>query len=136
MIRSLVLLLLAGCGHVKYNGYTNPAFNEYVKEFEITYNLDLTDYPIDFAELKPNTIGQCSYPDIKISKKQWDKLSNRKRKVVIFHELGHCIFKREHNKALIVDSVGQLVPESIMYPALKDELAYDRNWEYYKNELQ
>lgn len=137
-MRGVILLLFiscASCGQFDAGTYTDPEFVEYLEEFEAEYSVNLKNYPIHLQQLAPNKIGQCSYPEIQIDPEQWAKLSDRKRRVTIFHELGHCVLKLGHDEEWVVDEVGQVVPRSLMYPSIRDELAYERNWQYYKDEL-
>ncbi len=138
-MRRLILLLFvccASCGQFDAGTYTDQAFVEYLEEFEAEYDMNLKNYPIHFQDLVGDRIGQCNYPEIKIDPKKWAAMYNGKRRATIFHELGHCVLGLPHDEEWIVDSMGQVVPRSLMYPTLREELAYERNWQYYKDQLR
>ena len=49
----------------------------------------------------PNVIGQCAHDANKpntviIDRDYWDNGSDLEREFLVFHELGHCVLKREH----------------------------------------
>lgn len=73
-------------------------------------------------------------PKIVVDKESFDSLSEIERRTLIFHEMGHCILKRNHNKEL---NEYQYV-KSIMYPYLITDILgifYDNVESYYIDEL-
>lgn len=111
----LLLILLAGCGQLPFKDVihnphnkdprkhrtTDPAFEEFVLEFEFEYEEEIGDIPINFADLEGNKAGVCytwssGYAEIEINKKMWPNLSYDRKLALIFHELGHCELGRGH----------------------------------------
>lgn len=48
------------------------------------------------------TLGQCkSYSDgsqkVIIDDKYWNRITEKEKEYIVFHELGHCLLNREHN---------------------------------------
>lgn len=85
------------------------------------------------------TLGTCTEVDqlIEINRKYWDRLSNLCQEQLIYHELGHCVLKRDHNdKVMLVE--GKSVPASIMvslnlpcdFESDKHELSVGRRSQY------
>lgn len=80
--------------------YTNKVMaivNKYCKKDQ--YNNPLHEY-IYFTKLKGDDIGECGYGYnkfiIRIDSKFWLKASEDERIEVIFHEMYHCLFKKDH----------------------------------------
>jgi len=63
------------------------------------YSNPLHEY-IYFAKLPPEEVGECGYGYnkfiIKIDRKFWFKANEDERHEVIFHEMYHCLFKKDH----------------------------------------
>jgi hypothetical protein len=55
--------------------------------------------------------------------------------ITIFHELGHCELKREHDTSLARSEDGQFVAYSVMYPTILDEDDYQKYIDHYMLEL-
>ncbi len=114
----------------------DPDFQAYVDKFESQYQTNV-NIDIKYSELEEFTLGMCySYTDpkynyIEVDGSSWLELDENHREELIFHELGHCIFGREHDN-LFLDEVG--VPKSIMYPYIFG-LEYFEYKSYYLEEL-
>lgn len=121
----------------------HPELQGYFKEFESYYGQKIDDLEMTFApdiyNPKPGTVtmGYCmlgttyknqldktlvySTPKIVINRKQWEstqypvgiKGNLTKRTQLIFHEMGHCILKRDHDAS----------QASIMYKELNVQIA-------------
>jgi hypothetical protein len=135
------LLIIASCGSApppsKGNDAVGVDFKPYYNEFIDDLNLRNkrvahSGITIRFDVMRsPINVGEChySYPNhtVKINKNYWDKSSDTVKKIIIYHELGHCMLYRDHNNQL--NSINQ--PMSIMYSKvlygsvfLRDELQY------------
>jgi hypothetical protein len=51
-----------------------------------------------------------------VDKEYWGRLSDDERKLLIFHELGHCVLGRKHVPTFHSDENYVFTPDSIMYP--------------------
>ncbi len=114
-ILSLLLLLLPGCGTIP--AYQDKSVLPYYAEFYSIYginpyNISAVQRPMDndiSAMCILNTNGIYS---IMLNEEIWSHKSYYSQEQTIFHELGHCIFHREHISQLLNDGC----PSSIMYP--------------------
>lgn len=114
----LMLLLFCSCGQ-KQNYNIDPAFVKYFDEFMYhvqEHNLhpqpEVTANFVD--KIDDNTIGYCQGTAIVIDKTKWESLTETKREILMFHELGHCLLLKHHNESLH----SNYEPVSIMYPYL------------------
>lgn len=116
-----------------------------VAEFKTKYNVTFTFVP----GFKPSsymnggsggsttTVGVCEYysdgsKKVHMNEDWWPTASTLSKKILVYHELGHCAFNRNHNTNIF--SGGR--PYSIMYPILDPVVAYySSNVAYYDNEL-
>ena len=72
---------------------------------------------------------------IKVSKQKWDELDNLSKKLLLYHEWGHCALKREHVTVVHFYSLKRC-PESIMYPYMDTMTqCYNISPQWYKTEL-
>lgn len=64
-------------------------------------------------DIGDNILGYClpRLNLVKISRKKWNNLSKIDRKLLLYHEWGHCTLKRDHT-----EDNGFLCPISIMHP--------------------
>lgn len=76
--------------------------------------------------------GWCFYFEniVGISKTYWEKCDPTERRILIFHELGHCLLGRAHEPVDVADPMS-----SIMEPELIEEDEYLANKQYYDSEL-
>lgn len=107
-------LVLFGCGHT---ARIDPAFLEYVDDFESHIGVAVTDTDIVFDELDGPTLGYCitgqATNEIHIDRKSWSMMTKDGQEQLIYHELGHCVLGLEHNNLrTILD--GYYVEASIM----------------------
>ncbi len=97
----------------------------------------------DIHEPLKHAVGICwetSPEKIVIDKKFWDKASSEVRKILIFHELGHCVLHRDHydyssvRPEYLHPEKNHVLPDSIMNQfLLTDE---DLQWggpQYYQD---
>lgn len=119
------------------NRHIEPEFASYVSEFEKMFG-EKVGFDITFAGELPNRwIGECQYfsdgnRKIFILKPWWVEASDGRRRALLFHELGHCLFDRmDHSIALYSDSC----PKSLMYPSAPNEWCLKKYWNSYMQEL-
>ena len=139
----LMLAMLVNCGPFNRasNIYTPDNFleviNNYLDDREYYTGSREVNYPIDiyFSDLEEPKIGLCItkkyvYLDgkvvykkeIAIDMKYWLKTTNCKRKLIMYHELGHCDLGLDHvtNKIHIMNSnIG-----NVAFKFCKDEDKY------------
>lgn len=102
-------LCLIGCNK-DYNQVIEAELQEHFSNFEIeaaAHGIEIDISTIDISAYIENietqgTLGQCkSYSDgsqqVIVDEQYWNRISNNDREYIVFHELGHCILKREHN---------------------------------------
>lgn len=158
----LLMLVFTGCGMplgkkdglvrvegvtTKRHSTTDPRFSTYIQKFEdkaasetSTSDFKVGDVPVNFGDTtKPNYDGVCLlYPDGTkevIIKKSWWKSANKvSKKIMIFHELGHCRLGRKHDSST-VEIDGRQVKTSIMHPVIPDYATFGTYQEGYLNEL-
>lgn len=92
----------------------DPAFVPYYNSFDAMYGTKVAT-PIAFVAQKYPTVGECmKYSDghrqIEVDPDYWEYLDPQSRTVLIYHELGHCVFNRLHNWDTFADGC----PLSIM----------------------
>ena len=96
----IVILALTSCGRAPD---MDKAFSRLYWKFENkAYKHGRTTRyvsSIKFGPTKPGVSGSCKRGAIKritINKTSWMQLSQSKRKILLWHELGHCALKRKH----------------------------------------
>lgn len=157
-----LILTFAGCGmpfggkkdfvrvegvNTKRHGSTDPVFSSYVEQFEekakketSNQNFKVGDIPINFGDTTdPSYDGVCLVYDdgtkeVIIKKSWWENRNLVSRRVMIFHELGHCRLGRKHDSST-VEVDGKQVKTSIMHPEIPDDTTFGMNQEGYLTEL-
>ena len=92
--------------------------------------------PIEFALLGSGVAGLCVVfsngldPQIMVDQEFWDSANYDDRRSVVLHELGHCVIGRDH-----WDTELSSRPESLMFPAITDNMNYGSHEEEYQEEL-
>ena len=146
----LLLTLLASCGQTglvivdktpkdpRKHQITDPAFNKYIEEFETLYGDNINNVPINFNDLDTTTkVGICriwgtGHTEIEIDEGHWQTMSEDRRLALIFHELGHCALKRDHND----DRYGSdQCPKSYMSENLVSQECIDNHLPQYLEEM-
>lgn len=90
-------------------------------------------------KLEGGVLAYClpKFNTVKVSKERWNEMSSYDRKLLLYHEWGHCTLRREHVETY--DSVPSGCPTSIMYPYMEPIIQcykYNRQWydfELFKN---
>lgn len=158
----LFILTFVGCGmpmggkkdfvrvegvSTKQHSSTSSVFSSYVNQFEQqarsetgNKNFKVGDVPVNFGDTTDSNFdGVCKkYQDgtkeVIIKKSWWDSANLVSRRVMIFHELGHCRLGRTHDSST-VEVNGKKVKTSIMHPVIPDHSTFGMNEEGYLTEL-
>lgn len=139
---SASFLILFSCGTQNsisgFESYVNE-FSQYAKKYNKV--IDTSNLSIEFGETKEegeDVVGLCyTYENSKdkeivLDKEFWDSTNEIKRKELLFHELGHCILDKRHDKT-IINPPGR--PKSIMYPYVISTYWIENYFEEYIAEL-
>ncbi len=116
-----------------------------IQEFKTTYSASFT-FLTDFKPAiymnsgggSTTTVGVCEvYSDgskqVHFNQEWWPTAASLAKKILVFHELGHCFFNRAHDTRLYSGAR----PYSIMYPNIDPVVTYfDSYTNYYITELQ
>lgn len=144
-MKCLIVILsvfISSCGLFnKSEKYVEPEIREHVEKFKLIYGLQI-NIEIKFKNLDPTTAGVCYYYEgnpednyIEIDKETFQEYSELGREELIFHELGHCVFNRDHTTERMMFK-GISVPTSIMYPyTFGNSWIYEQNLTHYYSEL-
>lgn len=117
---------------------THQDFKYYIELFENSYNVNV-NVPIIYNYEDPLYAGACytysdGYKEIKVNKKFWENYSTEQREVLIFHELGHCVFNLDHD-----NNHSLYCPASVMRSYLFSDFeilyCYIPNRSYYLDDL-
>lgn len=147
----LLSILVVGCVD-SYVGFydpysevqTNGEFQPYVAEFELRLGRPTPDIVIFFVDDLTNdsasAIGDCLAGTfggrriIRISHQWWnDHDDGPDRKILIFHEMSHCVLNRPHTYSCFVSDDA---PVSIMNPYIGPTRdAWEARQAYYEAEL-
>lgn len=157
-IAVMALVMTGGCSTVNIQRKTtermvHPEFRDYVNRFKVAhYRLTgekistrgviikravIHDIKIDDKNViahKNQAIGYCvpsrSLPAIYIDTFLWDTLPDLSKEALVFHELGHCVLRRNH-----CDYTFRGIPISVMRSTLVKEKHYFKYREHYLYEL-
>lgn len=147
LLISTSLLMMSACGQKKAEVVERydvlSEFQEYIDEYERVASEEgrpttITNLVATYgATPSLNHTAICEVtegqpPKIIVNQTVWNTLSVHGRKVVLFHELGHCNLRRVHKNSLIS---GTSVPESLMYMYRVGDNTYLSNQEHYHQEL-
>jgi hypothetical protein len=146
-----LFFLTLSCGtKQKKQFYVDKDFADYLSRFEFFLGYKIDDLVMVYGDTKvygENVVGNCSQrkivsadltgkevkktPKITIKKSFWERSDIPTRELLIFHELGHCIFDRDHRTT----HRGSAFPVSIMEPTLFSSFFYVKYYSYYISEL-
>lgn len=104
LIKYVIVVLLLSCG--ERQGFIDPAFSSYVKDFENKIGVKVSNVDIRFEALKPPMLGLCitggGLEDIKIDPISWINMDDLGRELLLYHELGHCVLFMKHNDSRVI----------------------------------
>lgn len=121
IIRLLLSILLTACAQKEqaYNFEVDnsllPYYNMFMDDAVKREIKILPNVVIKFEKLKWPRIGQCNWyaetPIVSIDPDYWNKTSECRKKLIMYHELGHCMLFLDHddNYSTIYN-----MPQSIM----------------------
>lgn len=138
LLYSAITILTLGCG----KKLSTVGFDEYVRQFEeesARYGapVRVDNLIVRFANIpQPRTIAECvtetwKTPLIRVDQQKWSRFSDSSRRLVIFHEMGHCVLDRRHRGELRRNGT----PASIMYQHNVPEEVFNQEPDYYLTEL-
>ena len=125
----------------------DPALYVYVVDFIAESRIagrpvQIDNLSVRFTNALPdNILGNCTpynrgvdgRPAVLINTAYWEYESDTFKKVVVFHELGHCVLWRPHVLTYLGPNNNIT---SIMYPSINTDISvYADNWAYYMHEL-
>jgi hypothetical protein len=132
-----MLLLLCGCSRGLHHDVVgiDPAFQPIYDNFGATYGMHVT-IPIGFAHLASPMDAQCrifedGYRQIEVDANFWATATDSQKEQTVYHELGHCVFGRTHNRLFFPDGC----PKSIMNPYTFGEPCLTQHFGEYIQEL-
>lgn len=116
-----------------------PFFEEFkkdAKKYQVTP--DFSNMSTTFTgELSEGVLAYClpKFNTIKVSRPKWNRLDVLSKKLLLYHEWGHCTLRREH--VIQEYNYGILTcPDSIMYPFIDPTVrCYDLSPQWYDKEL-
>ena len=107
--------------------YKDSRVAPYIKEFEETYHVDASFITArladgDLIKNQADVVGLCEMNKRRITfrKDMWDAFGYQEKKILVFHELGHCVFDRDHRDDVYPDGC----PKSIMATFLLRESCF------------
>lgn len=140
IIAILSLILTYGCGPgLDVQNKVEEEVKEHLQKFNIVYGMNV-DITIKYNTLPKGIVAYClTYTfqpnHIEIDGDTFKKYDHYAREDVVFHELGHCVFNRNHDDSEITLK-GEKIPTSIMYPhVFGSAYYYKENLDYYYKEL-
>lgn len=112
-----------------YMRITPFGFNELVKESHLVIKLGVIrdKEVVGFCAKEYNVLGDLSRRLIIIDKNYWNGFSYKKRQLLLWHEIGHCMFNKKHDDNLFLDGC----PRSIMHPSVIPEKCIDIYYDSY-----
>lgn len=129
------LISLSACG----KSYQDAEFVELVNEFETVMHTDASRINLVFVDNfnDDSKLAECiSIPlmprTIYVRKQIWEWSTHDSRKILLFHELGHCVFNRGHKEDTYPDGCHK----SIMASKLVDQTCYDTHYDELMSELR
>ncbi len=112
---ALILMLgLSACAKdhpskIEIDPRAQPYVNAFVIDGEkVGHTVFITDLTVEISDDIPSTLnGRCyrdtnKTPRVVLRRSQWDFLSEFEQKMLVYHELGHCLLNRTHNDAAII----------------------------------
>lgn len=127
--------------------FIEDEFKPYYRDFRTQARyFDAKIYPrigvIFSFPLEEGIAADCSYnkftTTIRVNSKYWKVHSEEEKAMILYHEMGHCYLKRDHENSTVQfkSIMSQKCPRTLMYPSVEiiNNCLVD-NWEYYMIEL-
>lgn len=134
----IIIGLVYGCALLSNDGLVDPEFKKYVNEYKnATKTYKKTS--VKFANLKKteeySILGLCNpfTGNVLIDRTEWVRLYNIEKRLLIYHELGHCLHRKSHDDRLREVS---LCPVSIMHPTFPPRRCVNIFYENYLQEIE
>lgn len=146
----LIVLMLSGLIFViQSNSHKNaplyidetfiPYYNSFVDDadkYKVVPNF--RNMTTTFVEsLSDGVLAYCipNFNIIKVDRNKWNSLDELSKKLVLYHEWGHCTLRRPHVDPIYVNLYVSC-PDSIMHPYIDPTVrCYAQNKEWYDKEL-
>jgi len=97
-----------------------------VSDLRIRFGKMDSVYERGICEIFPNET-----PTIILKKSAWEVLTEEEQEALLFHEMGHCVLRRNHEHK----KTSEGIPVSLMYPYALDRFTYLKNQKNYMSEL-
>lgn len=145
----LIFIFFIGCGespsganYSSFPAFQSPAEN-LILEYESLFKTNV-DFPVYVENEKTGlnsdgykVLGLCIIQSngeraVYINKTWWDSKTETDQRVLLYHELTHCVFNRGHDSRKYINGM----PYSIMSPVINPVLRFYKKYErYYLNEI-
>lgn len=168
LLASLLFVFICALSSIQIVKITKEANEEVINEIEEFYKLTYPFYKeseklklkVGFGNLKENNLGVCYIglggPYITIDEKRWKKASQTQKKIIILHEMGHCICRLGHVHFFgaypklsqsETDNIPKDVshvrtgffpdycPTTVMHPKILPDFCFKRHEQHYRYEL-
>ena len=128
-------------GKPRINGI-NEQIKPFYDQFSKKLQIKLGYIPAQFSKLDKDLAGICweyngGYVEIEIDSSYWEQASYSEKEQLIFHELGHCALRLDHNENILDLKEYGKIPESIMFPTVFGHRKYYETFKnYYYNQLK
>jgi hypothetical protein len=135
---TLILILLCSCGkeqeYIRIDKEFIPYYNSFIEDGKQRNKiLNPKFLIIEFGNLQPKYAGICYMPvRVIIDSIIWKQSTETRKKMLIYHELGHCLLYRLHDDK-IEERSGY--PQSIMNTYLFNEAIFKYYEKDYIDEL-
>lgn len=145
-----LFLILMSCGnpnngsspYSSYPAYSSPA-DSLISEYESLFKTNV-DFPVYIENTQTGDttsgykiLGLCvidsnGRKSVYINETWWNAKEESDRRVLLYHELTHCVFQRGHESRKFANGM----PYSIMSPVINPVLRFYKKYErYYLNEI-
>jgi hypothetical protein len=133
-------LTTSGCGKApavdagEYSSYVDRFVEESRRSGQPVEVQDLKVVSSDAIDPSENAVCDLvagRTPTVSVNAARWAGLTELERESVLFHELGHCVLKRVHDRTRGTDGE----PQSLMYPVRVDSDVYRVHRDEYLREL-
>jgi len=145
----IMLLLITGCGKGFQDfinigepnfkkAKTDPIFTPFIQSFEAEFNRRVK-VPIVLKTIKQGYAGVClvysnGYREIRINKDSWDYYNHEQKEQLVYHELGHCVFNKDHDNTLRENCPNSIM-RSFMFNEHEINECYLPNYTHYMHNL-